>query len=61
MTANGPAKKCVCVDRRSTGQDPGTLGSLLSRCKEGMAHFLPSGTNFIEYCECRGTRLIGSR
>jgi hypothetical protein len=27
----------------STGQSPGTLAARLSRCKEGMAHFLPSG------------------
>jgi hypothetical protein len=25
----------------STGQGPGTLAAKLSRCKEGMAHFLP--------------------
>jgi len=25
----------------STGQGPGTLAEKLSRCKEGMAHFLP--------------------
>ena len=48
--ANGPAiwGGCVtrsCPDRSvggSTGQDPGTLATKLSRCKEGMAHFLPS-------------------
>jgi hypothetical protein len=27
----------------STGQNPDTLAGKLSRCKEGMAHFLPSG------------------
>jgi hypothetical protein len=27
----------------STGLGPGTLAEKLSRCKEGMAHFLPSG------------------
>jgi hypothetical protein len=27
----------------STGQSPDTLAEKLSRCKEGMAHFLPSG------------------
>jgi len=32
----------------------------LSRCKEGMAHFLPSGYNFSEVYECRGTRLNGA-
>jgi hypothetical protein len=26
----------------STGQGPGTLARKLSRCKEGMAHFLPA-------------------
>jgi hypothetical protein len=26
----------------STGQGPGSLAVKLSRCKEGMAHFLPS-------------------
>ena len=26
----------------STGQGPGTLAARLSRCKEGMVHFLPS-------------------
>ena len=30
----------------STGQSPGTLARKLSRCKEGMAHFLPSWYNF---------------
>jgi hypothetical protein len=25
-----------------------------------MAHFLPSGTNFIEHYACRGTSLIGA-
>jgi hypothetical protein len=32
----------------STGQGPGTLAAKLSRCKEGMAHFLPSWYKF--YC-----------
>jgi len=32
----------------------------LSRCKEGMAHFLPSRYKFCEIYECRGTRLIGA-
>jgi hypothetical protein len=31
----------------------------LSRCKEGMAHFLPSRYKFCELYECRGTMLIG--
>jgi len=30
----------------STGQGPGTLASKLSRCKEGMAHFLQSWYKF---------------
>ena len=33
----------------------------LSRCKEGMAWFLPSGYKLSELYECRGTKLIGSR
>ena len=32
----------VVLPDASTGQDPGTLARKLSRCKEGMAHFLPS-------------------
>jgi hypothetical protein len=32
----------VVLPDASTGQSPGTLASKLSRCKEGMAHFLPS-------------------
>jgi hypothetical protein len=44
----------------STGQGPGTLARKLSRCKEGMAHFLPSGYKFCEIYECRGTSLIGA-
>jgi hypothetical protein len=38
----------------------GTLARKLSRCKEGMAHFLPSRYKFCEIYECRGTRLIGA-
>ena len=45
----------------STGQCPGTLATKLSRCKEGMAHFLPSRYKFCELYECRGTMLIESR
>ena len=33
----------VVLPDASTGQNPGTLAAKLSRCKEGMAHFLPSG------------------
>jgi hypothetical protein len=44
----------------STGQSPGSLAEKLSRCKEGMAHFLPSRYKFCELYECRGTRLIGA-
>ena len=44
----------------STGQGPGTLAGKLSRCKEGMAHFLPSRYKFCELYECRGTSLIGA-
>ena len=32
----------VVLPDDSTGQSPGTLARKLSRCKEGMAHFLPS-------------------
>jgi hypothetical protein len=50
----------VVLPDASTGQDPGTLARKLSRCKEGMAHFLPSGYKFCEHYECRGTSLIGA-
>ena len=33
----------VVLPDASTGQSPGTLAGKLSRCKEGMAWFLPSG------------------
>jgi hypothetical protein len=33
----------VVLPDASTGQSPGTLARKLSRCKEGMAHFLQSG------------------
>ena len=36
----------VVLPDASTGQSPGTLARKLSRCKEGMAHFLPSGYKF---------------
>jgi hypothetical protein len=36
----------VVLPDESTGQGPGTLASKLSRCEEGMAHFLPSGYKF---------------
>ena len=36
----------VVLPDDSTGQGPGTLARKLSRCKEGMAHFLPSGYKF---------------
>ena len=38
----------VVLPDDSTGQGPGTLARKLSRCKEGMAHFLPSWYKF--YC-----------
>jgi len=44
----------------STGQCPGSLARKLSRCKEGMAHFLQSRYKFCELYECRGTSLIGA-
>ena len=50
----------------ASGQGPDTLArsperSEGSRCKEGMAWFLPSGYGFSDLYECRGTMLIGSR
>ena len=36
----------VVLPDASTGQGPDTLGRKLSWCKEGMAHFLPSGYKF---------------
>ncbi|MCX6262263.1 MAG: hypothetical protein NTY95_15775, partial [Bacteroidia bacterium] len=36
----------VVLPDDSTGQGPDTLASKLSRCKEGMAHFLPSWYKF---------------
>ncbi len=36
----------VVLPDASTGQNPDTLAGKLSRCKEGMAHFLPSGYKF---------------
>ena len=44
----------------STGQGPCSLARKLSRCEEGMAHFLPSGYKFSELYACRGTSLIGA-
>ena len=38
----------VVLPDAASGQGPGTLASKLSRCKEGMAHFLPSWYKF--YC-----------
>ncbi len=43
----------------STGQGPGTLARKLSRCKEGMACFLPSWYKF--YCVLAGSRYKFSR
>ena len=50
----------VVLPESSTGQGPGTLARKLSRCKEGMAHFLPSCTNFIACWRDRGTSVIGA-
>jgi hypothetical protein len=36
----------VVLPDASTGQSPGTLAAKLSRCKEGMAWFLPSWHKF---------------
>ena len=43
----------------NTGHVLCSLARKLSRCKEGMAHFLPSGYKFCELYACRGTKLIG--
>jgi hypothetical protein len=40
--SDGPAIKGGCVTRRQHRLCPGTLAARLSRCKEGMAHFLQS-------------------
>ena len=61
MNANGPAIWGGCVTRREhRAGGPGTLAAKLSRCKEGMAHFLPSGYKFCGLYECRGTSFIGA-
>src|SRR4030066_1634086 len=36
----------VVLPDAASGHDPDTLARKLSRCKEGMAHFLPSGYKF---------------
>ena len=36
----------VVLPDAASGLGPGTLAEKLSRCKEGMAHFLPSGYKF---------------
>jgi hypothetical protein len=36
----------VVLPDAASGQSPGTLARKLSRCKEGMAHFLPSWYKF---------------
>jgi len=50
----------VVLPDASTGQGPGSLAANLSRCKEGMAHFLPSRYKICELYACRGTSLIGA-
>jgi len=53
----------LCYPTQAPGRVlvPRVLGARkLSRCKEGMAHFLPSGYKFCEVYECRVTRLIGA-
>ena len=50
----------VVLPNAASGQGPGTLAAKLSRCKEGMAHFLPSRYKFCELCACRGTSLVGA-
>jgi hypothetical protein len=50
ICTNGPAIWGGCVTRRSTGHDPDTLASKLSRCKEGTS--LISGTNLSRCNKC---------
>jgi hypothetical protein len=50
----------VVLSDEASGQGPGTLARKLSRCKEGMAHFLLSEYKLCELYECRGTSLIGT-
>jgi len=53
----------LCYPTRAPGRVlvPRVLGARkLSRCKEGMAHFLPSRYKFSEQYECRDTSLIGA-
>ena len=50
----------VVLPDAASGHDPDTLAIKLSRCKEGMAYFLPSGYKFNEHYACRGTSLIGA-
>ena len=62
LQPNGPAIKGGCVTRRqhrarSWYFSPPAGGS---RCKEGMAHFLPSRYKFAGQYECRGTKFIGA-
>ena len=64
MDPNGPA---VCFSRCYLTQHPAKIlvprasgADKLSRCKEGMAHFLPSRYKFFEHYACRGTRMIGA-
>ena len=41
-----PACRVGLLPDAASGQGPGTLARKLSRCKEGMAWFLPSGYKF---------------
>jgi len=53
----------LCYPTQAPGRVlvPRVLGARkLSRCKEGMAHFLPSRHKFCELYECRDTSLIGA-
>jgi hypothetical protein len=50
----------VVLPDEASGQGPGTLAGKLSRCKEGMAHFLPSRYKFFEHYACRVTSMIGA-
>jgi hypothetical protein len=46
VSAKEPACRKGILPDEASGQGPGTLARNLSRCKEGMAHFLPSGYKF---------------
>jgi hypothetical protein len=58
MNANGPAIKGGCVTRHKHRLNPGTLATRLSRCKEGIAHFLPSGYRVLWHLRASWYRVV---